>query len=217
MKKLIAILTLTTLLVLSGCTGKPQSEIPDTSPSDSITVDDGQIKNPAGEAQLDEQDGETEDQAKSDAFSDIYCLYRQAVKEKWDGSKLAENSMSLMMLDCYGTSPIDNIGYTYTDLDGNGKEELVVALTDSFTDNYYGKLVLDVYSVDGNGKTVRVFSSGDRNRYYYAGSNLFANIGSGAASVDVNTTLKLQGVELIDTTLTTESADYQQIKLNLFD
>ncbi len=149
--------------------------------------------------------------------SDIYNLYRQAIEEKWDGSKLAENSMSLMLLDCYGTSPFDNIGYTYTDLDGNGKEEFVIALTDAFTDDYYGKLVLDVYSVDDNGEAVHALSSGDRNRYYYAGSNLFANIGSEAASVDVNTTLKLQGGELIDTTTITEPADYQQIKLNLFD
>ena len=67
--------------------------------------------------------------------------------------------------------------------------------------------------VDNDSETVPIFSSIERDRYYYAGGARFANIGSSGADSSCVTTLKLEGEGLVDMTYTTDPADYVQMEL----
>ena len=53
----------------------------------------------------------------------------------------------------------------------------------------------------------------ERDRYYYAGGNRFANLGSSSATDSFVTTLKLEGEGLVDMTFTTDPAAYVQMEL----
>lgn len=207
MKKLITLLTAFALFASIGCVMKPQSELPESTPSAVAPTQAAAAEEPE---EASPEAAETE-QPKEDVYAEVYSLYKQAAEERWDGNKLTENDMSILMLDCYGS-----IGYTYADLDKNGREEFIVALTDAFTDDYYGKLVLCMYSANEEGEAICVFSSEGRDRYYYAGENLFANIGSGSASVEFNMTRKLQGTSMIKMTTQIESSEYKQLELTAF-
>ena len=80
------------------------------------------------------------------------------------------------------------------------------------TDDFYGKLIFVLYTVDDDGEPVQIFSSIERNRYYYAGGTRFANIGSSAFDDSFATTLKLEGEGLVDMTFTTDPKDYVQMQ-----
>ena len=121
------------------------------------------------------------------------------------------------LADCYGTTPLENIGYAIADFDGNGRLELAVGATNAISDAFYGKVIFDLYTVDENGCCIEVFSSGARNRYYYAGEYRFANIGSDSAATSFETTVKLQDTEILDMTQTTSPTDYVQLELSAFE
>ena len=80
-------------------------------------------------------------------------------------------------------------------------------------DEFYGKLVFVLYTVDDDGEPVQIFSSIERDRYYYAGGVRFANLGSSAFDDSYVTTLKLEGEGLVDMTFTTDPEDYVQMQL----
>ena len=107
--------------------------------------------------------------------------------------------------------PLEDIGYVVTDLDEDGTEELVIgSLKD---DDFYGKLIFSLYTLDEKGVPWLLFDSTERNRYYYAGGFCFANLGSSGWNSSFVTTLKLEGHEMIDMTYTTDPADYVQMEL----
>ena len=97
------------------------------------------------------------------------------------------------------------------DLDDNGIPELAIGTISG--DDFYGKLIFVLYTVNKNGETVPIFSSMERDRYYYAGGNRFANLGSSSAADRFVTTLKLEGEGLVDMTFTTDPAEYVQMEL----
>ena len=106
----------------------------------------------------------------------------------------------------------ENCGfYAVKDLDDNGIPELAIGTVSG--DGFYGKLILDLYTVDKEGEPVLIFSSIERDRYYYAGGNRFANLGSSSAANSFVTTLKLEGEGLVDMTFTTDPAEYVQMEL----
>ena len=80
-------------------------------------------------------------------------------------------------------------------------------------DEFYGKLIFSLYTLDEKGVPQLLFDSTERNRYYYAGSFCFANLGSSGWNSSFVTTLKLEGHEMIDMTYTTDPADYVQMEL----
>lgn len=149
-------------------------------------------------------------------YKETIDKYTAALTEKWNGGKLMENDLNYMMSDCYGDAPFKNIGYAIADIDNNGTMELIVGTTASVKDEFFEKMIFDLYTVDSNGSCIKVFSSGERNRYYYAGGNRFANIGSSGADSSFETTVKLEGDEMIDMTHTTDVSKYVQMELNLF-
>jgi len=195
MKKTALILVLVMALSLSACGNTAASSGP-SSPS------------AAPSAPLDESPEEIP--AVPQTYAETLDLYAQALSEQWNGNELTDKGLNHMVRDCYGDAPLENIGYLIADLDGDGNQELVIGVTEAVTDEFYGKVVLDLYTA---GQDTAVFSSTERDRLYYAGGSQFASLGSSSASESFETTVKLEGGELIDMTRTTDPADYVQMEL----
>lgn len=150
---------------------------------------------------------EVDEPAVPVVYEPILKQYRTALKENWNGQQLVDTGLNFMIRD---VAP-ETVGYAVDDLDDNGVPELIIGTIS--TDDFYGKLIFVLYTVDDDGEPVQVFSSIERNRYYYAGGTRFANIGSSGADSSYVTTLKLEGEGMVDMTFTTDPKDYVQMQL----
>ena len=150
---------------------------------------------------------EVEGPAVPDVYEPILKQYRTALEENWTGQQLADAELNYMIKDV----PSEAVGYAVDDLDDDGIPELAIGTISG--DEFYGKLIFELYTLDDYGDPVQVFSSIERNRYYYAGGIRFANIGSSAFDDSFVTTLKLEGEGLVDMTFTTDPKDYVQMQL----
>ena len=150
---------------------------------------------------------EVEKMAISAPYKDILAQYQRAISEGWSGQQLVDAGLNCMIRD---VAP-GTVGYAVDDLDGDGIPEFAVGTLSG--DEFYGKLVFTLYTQDENGNAVQLFSSTERDRYYYAGGIRFANIGSSAFDDSFVTTRKLEDRELVDMTFTTDPADYVQMEL----
>ena len=207
MKKIFLILTIIiTSFAMTGCLDSGKN-----------TESYEEVKTPPQTTESTTTKNNSSSSNESDTYADLLTQYSKALKEKWGGSDLNMNDMSLMMLDCYGSDPQKNIGYTLLDLDNDKSKELIIATTDAISDDYYGKLIFDVYTLNKNGSPIKVLTSTDRNRYYYAGENKFANIGSNSAGDAIETTVKMANGKLTDTGSTTASTSYKQLQLTLIE
>ena len=140
-------------------------------------------------------------------YEQILDQYRTALEENWDGQQLTDAGLNLMVRD---VTP-ETVGYAVDDLDDNGIPELAIGTISG--DDFYGKLIFDLYIMDKDGEPVLIFSSIERERYYYAGGNRFANLGSSSTADSFATTLKLEGEGLVDMTFTTDPGEYIQMEL----
>lgn len=140
-------------------------------------------------------------------YEQILNRYCTALEENWDGQQLTDAGLNLMLRD---VAP-ETVGYAVDDLDDNGTPELAVGTISG--DDFYWKLVFALYTVNKDGEAVSIFSSIERDRYYYAGGNRFANLGSSSAADSFVTTLKLEGEGLVDMTFTTDPGEYIQMEL----
>ena len=136
-------------------------------------------------------------------YEAILKQYRTALEESWDGQHLVDAGLNYMIRD---VAP-EAVGYAIDDLDDDGIPELIIGTIS--TDDFYGKLIFVLYTVDEGGKPVQIFSSIER---YYAGGIGFANIGSSGADSSYATTLKLEGEGLVDMTFTTDPKAYAQMQ-----
>lgn len=141
------------------------------------------------------------------AYEPIILQYRTALEESWSGQQLVDADMNFMVQNV----PPETVGYAVEDLDGNGTPELIIGT--NCADVFYEKMVFLLYTVGENGEPVQLFSSIERNRYYFAGGSRFANLGSSSADSSFATTWKLEGEELVDMTCTTDPKDYVQMAL----
>ena len=150
---------------------------------------------------------EAEESAIPVPYEEILSQYQTAISEGWSAQQLVDVGLNYMIRDVESGT----VGYAVDDLDGDGVPEFVIGTLSG--DEFYGKLILVLYTQDENGNAVQLFSSTERNRYYYAGGIRFANIGSSGADSSYVTTLKLEGEGLVDMTYTTDPADYVQMEL----
>lgn len=141
------------------------------------------------------------------AYEPIVLQYRTALEENWSRQQLVDADMNFMVQNV----PPETVGYAVEDLDGNGTPELIIGT--NCADVFYEKMVFLLYTVGENGEPVQLFSSIERNRYYFAGGSRFANLGSSSADSSFATTWKLEGEELVDMTCTTDPKDYVQMAL----
>lgn len=213
MKKVLIILLVTMAFTLTGCEKNNQAEnneLPQVEQND----EDSNVKSEEKVNEASTKENTNNVDKVPEAYTKLLSQYSTALSEKWKAEKLMQNDLNYMLADCYGDTPFKNIGYAVKDLDGNGSVELIIGTTQNVSDNFYGKLIFDLYSLDKDGKASKIFSSGERNRYYYAGTNLFANVGSSGASDSVDTTVKLEKGKLIDLGTVTKGSDYKQIELS---
>lgn len=143
------------------------------------------------------------------AYAAILSKYREALCGHWSHGDMAEQGLCYMAADM--ENPPEQVGYCVADLDGDGVPELVIA-TETEAE-FYAKMVLDLYTLDGAGEAAPVFQGMERNRFYYAGDNRFASLGSSGWDNSYETTCKLEAGELIDMTYTTAPGDYVQLTL----
>lgn len=200
MKKIALIIALLMVCHLTAC-GLAMQE-PSTAPEQSLPVS----AETAAAADSVSTSGET-------TYSEILNIYARALREKWDGASLMEHNIDTLLLDCYGDAPLENVGYIIADLDGDGIQELAIGTTERLTDEFYGKLLLALYTRDGEDTVRTVFQSIARDRYYYVGENKFANLGSSGADDSVDVTVQYAGGSLTNTGLVTDPVDYVQLEL----
>ena len=209
----IAVLFLSVIMVFSlaacgavtpAATESPAPAAEETAPMPEETAPEPEETVPAPE------ETPTEEQAYAVVIGEYYT----ALEQRWNGAELMEDGLNYMAADCYGEEPLENLGYAIADIDGDGVQELLIGTIKA--DEFYDKMILSLYTLDENGVNKLVFDGTERNRYYYAGENRFANLGSSAFNESFETTVKLEDGEMIDMTYTTAPADYVQPELTAF-
>lgn len=211
MKKTVGILILIAALMLSACSGVlPGPKETEAKPGQ--TEQPTETQSAAAES-TETQPAETEPQGIPDIYAAILDAYARAGGEGWNHGTMVENGLNYMAVDIFGDNPGENLGYGILDLDGDGVQELLIGATERVTDPFYGRMALELYTLDAHGSAVTVFTGWERNRYYYLGDNLFANIGSSSASDSVDTTLSLENGALKDLGYATAPEAYAPMPL----
>jgi len=147
------------------------------------------------------------------AYAELLARYAEAINGQWGGEDLSNNGMSIMLWNCYGGMPLENIGYLVDDLDGDGRQELAIGVTEVFIDEFYSKLVFDLYTLAPDGSAQQLFSSIERDRYYYAGGSRFAHTGSSGAAESFEGTATLSDGSLAEIEQPIDPNGYVQMAL----
>jgi hypothetical protein len=126
----------------------------DTTPS-TTTETDNEYEAPPSVAENAEIDYYT-------AYQGVFEDYETIFNGEWNGEDYLNNDFPLQLIYCMGDTPYDNIGYTLTDLDNDGIQELLIG--EASADPYYDGLLLQMYTLE-NGSVVKVLSSGE-NAWY---------------------------------------------------
>lgn len=145
-----------------------------------------------------------EEPTVQEAYAVIIGAYYSVLSQGGDGAALMEQGLNYLAADA--AEPMEDVGWGITDLDGDGQEELLIGFRQE--DAFYGRLLYSLYTLGQDGAPVLLLDSTERNRYYYAGENRVANLGSCDWNDSFVTTLKLERGELVDMTYTTDPADY---------
>ena len=179
MKKLLLSATtfLLILAMLSGC-GKPQAELPvETEPSSSATeptVESTEVPTEAStEAPTTEPATEPakkttppEADEGSSYINKVYAQqierYYTAISQQWDENAYWDHEMSALAAYYYEGNPLDNVGFTFMDLDADGIQELIIGAILSVEQD---PLVFEIWTLR-NDEPVMLAQSGSRNRYY---------------------------------------------------
>lgn len=145
------------------------------------------------------------------AYASVLQLYASAFEAGWDRQSCIDNGVNYLIVDTTAAET----GFLTADLDGDGTAELLVG--SQVSDNpYLGKMIFDLYTLDEMGAPKSVYSSGERDRLYYAGGDLFAHNGSSGAADSFDTTEQYKDGALTDLGYVTDPADYVQAELTLF-
>ena len=171
MRKILlpAAVCLLSLALLAGC-GNPQAELPvDTEPSASATESIAEsTTNPADETTPveTEEDVEYEGDASSYYIDVVYAQqierYYTAISQQWDETACFDHELSPLVTSYYDGKPLDNVGFTFMDLDGDGIWELIIGAIQNAEQD---PLVFEIWTLK-NDAPVMLAQSGSHNRYY---------------------------------------------------
>ena len=176
-KRLVLLLLMTVARITTGCQNKekePEIVVPSTiehsveeksenPPKESVQKEE-QSKEDAGtvEETEDVKNEEASDNGKENVYKEQMELVYQALSQEWSVDKYFENQISSLISKHYEGNALENVGYALKDLDGDGKEELLIS---AVSKDSSGGMLYDVYSAP-NGNVVHVLSGHERNRYY---------------------------------------------------
>ena len=113
-------------------------------------------------------------------YKNIITKHIKAINEKWDSIKLEEENMSYMynVLSTTNKNVLNNFGYIYDDINGDGIEELLIG--EIATGDWKG-VIYDIYTMVDR-KPVHVISGGARNRYFVCDDTFLCNEYSSGAN-----------------------------------
>ena len=179
MKKILltVVAMLLMLNLLAGCSKTPtempvdptpsvSTEAPKEDPAQAPTQATSQA--PTVEATLAETESDTEYEGDDSSYY-IDVVYAQqieryytALSQKWEENQYFENEMSALAAYYYEGNALDNVGFSFMDLDADGIWELIIgAIQNSEKD----PLVFEIWTLK-NDEPVMMAQSGSRNRYY---------------------------------------------------
>ena len=177
MKRRLVLLLMTGAMIISGCQIKEKKSeiaVPSTTehsveeksenPSNESVQEEEESKEDVGtvEEVADVKNEEASDDGKENVYKEQMDLVYQALSQEWSIDKYFDNEISSLISNHYEGNALENVGYALIDLDGDGKEELIIS---AVSKDFDGGMLYDVYSAP-NGTVVHVLSGHERNRYY---------------------------------------------------
>lgn len=119
-------------------------------------------------------------------YQPVLEKYRTALTEGWGMEQCAEQDISLMV--SYFADRAEELCAFFLDLDGNGRQELMI------TD---GTMIYDLYTLDDSEQAVHLITGWERNSYQYCEENIISNHGSNSAASSVFRYYRLENGELV--------------------
>ena len=191
MKKLM--LLVLALALLAGC-HNPQTADPTNASTDPATTEAT-----TAPTQATTEDVEYEGDATSYYMDAVYPQqidrYYTAISQQWDEVTYLDNEMCPLVARYYNGSPLDNVGFTFMDLDGDGIWELIIG---AIANAEINPLIFEIWALKDD-QPVMIAQSGNHNRYYlqYAKEtdqwSVANEAENGAANHAVNTADKIAG------------------------
>ena len=170
MKKIILILTCLalTLALLAGCASS-QGQKPSAPAAAPTTVS---TTEPTTEVTAEPTQGTTEEAVVDEVEASTYYIqsvypqqiqrYYNAISQQWDDMTCLDNGISALVARYYDGTPLDNVGFAFMDLDGDGIWELIIgAILNAERD----PLVFEIWGLKDS-EPVMLAQSGSHNRYY---------------------------------------------------
>lgn len=96
-------------------------------------------------------------------YKTVLDKYYLALSENWGPSALMENEMNYLMVMYSETDMLSDTGYYIGDLDGDGKDELIIGNIGS--SDFVANMVYDFYVLGDDGLSL-LFSCSERDRLY---------------------------------------------------
>ena len=205
MKKTHALcLMLILALVLTGCQGSgggPETIATATTVPVETTVPQTTAVTPSPEETQDMLEGDAATYYIQQVYANQIAEYKTALSEKWEESVYYEHDMSPVAAAYYEGNPLENVGFGFADLDGDGTWELLIGAARD-------PVLFEVWTA-GSGQPVKLFTAGYRNRYALVsleeGGYMIANEGSSSAACSayqyytlIDGELKLQQAVVFD-------------------
>jgi hypothetical protein len=178
MKKKFVVLFMIAAMMISGCQANKQEPEPTTPATPNASMQET-LEVPTEESMSTEETivestdtiptelpSEAPDDAVTNDALTVYAermnLIYQALNEQWSVDKYFDNDMSHLMANHYEGDALASVGYALVDLDGDGKDELIISAVDK---DYAGGMLYDVYSAP-NDEVLHVLCGHERNRFY---------------------------------------------------
>ena len=170
MKK-ISLLCITILLMavlFTGCGGSRDKDFTSTEPN---SKEEAQVTTEAPTetsdttTEADEEDIVYEGDASSYYIDVVYGeqidRYYTALSEKWSKEKYTDNGLSNQLIDYYEGNPLNNVGFGFEDLNGDGHWELIIGAISGAEEN---PAVFEIWTLVDD-KPVMVCQSDEKNHY----------------------------------------------------
>ena len=96
-------------------------------------------------------------------YKTVLDTHYQAISEKWDMGRLMEEGLSPLLTYCYEGNALDNIAFSFADINADGKYELFIQPVSG--DEFVDGMIFEMYTLKDN-EPEQVLCGEERNRYY---------------------------------------------------